>query len=714
MRDLKAGSIRIGPYRGAVDAAVDTPALRAQLARLPTILKGADVAVLGEGRNRNLRIMLGVDGGREQPVVVKAFGRENGLRDALARRWGSKAQRAWRAAQALRDAGIGTPAPIAWLERWDGRRLVESYFLAACVERGSSFAAELQALFRQEPECGKFMALLLCVAQAIRGMHDAGFVHYDLGNQNILLRRCGAERWGAVCFIDLNRGRTYAAVDLRRRARDLSRIALPSDLLRVFLAMYWGDAEPPPAKLLRWERHYRRRFALHSRSRCWRHPIRTLRRRRMGEPVPKPLHERDLWIWDERSGQALTVLDGRDRHRLYPRGRHGGAVLATARVLVPVWRRYRQLMAGAYQTPVAMQGRVGMAVEPCPDTWPREAALLAKLGAGLPVLVRFCHHQPQTRHAFLAEVVGALSAAGHPVTLALVQDRRAVNEPDAWARFAERVLTATAGWIEAVELGHAINRVKWGVWSMADYRRLLAPFATLAARYPHVAFMGPAVIDFEYTYVADALRNLPPNFRFAALSHHLYVDRRGAPENRQCGFGTLEKAALARALADVSGGCGNRLIVSEVNWPLLGTGVFSPVGAPYVYPGARFNDPSVSEADYADYMLRYLLIVLCSGLVERVFWWRLVARGFGLVDDRDPDAWRERPGYAALRDFLAEVGAARFVGRDGFGPSPKDAGYAYRFVREDGRALRVAYATGEPLQLPGTDVRLTGRPVYVE
>lgn len=74
-------------------------------------------------------------------------------------------------------------------------------------------------------------------------------------------------------------------------------------------------------------------------------------------------------------------------------------------------------------------------------------------------------------------------------------------------------------------------------------------------------------------------------------------------------------------------------------------------------------DPSVSEDDYADYMVRYLLIALCSGIVERVFWWRLAAYGYGLVDDSNEEQWRERPAYKMLKQFLAWVGDATFVKR---------------------------------------------------
>jgi hypothetical protein len=108
-------------------------------------------------------------------------------------------------------------------------------------------------------------------------------------------------------------------------------------------------------------------------------------------------------------------------------------------------------------------------------------------------------------------------------------------------------------------------------------------------------------------------------------------------------------------------GCDDRLVVSEVNWPLRNTGVYSPVTSPYESSGERFSDPSVSEDEYADYMIRYILIAICSGMVERVYWWRLVSRGFGLVDDTDPDNWRERPAYTALGHLLSSIGRHKFI-----------------------------------------------------
>ena len=182
--------------------------------------------------------------------------------------------------------------------------------------------------------------------------------------------------------------------------------------------------------------------------------------------------------------------------------------------------------------------------------------------------------------------------------------------------------------------GHAINRLGAG---FREYRQLLQPVHACSIQYPKPKSPAPPALILSPTSSARSWhpRRAAPH----ALSHHLR-NRRGAPENPQGPFDTVAKCALLRAYARAYGLTEDRILISEVNWPLLGTGVWSPVNSPYETRDPRQNDPSVSEADYAAFMARYLLLTLASGHVARVYWWRLVARGFGLIDDTDPAAWR--------------------------------------------------------------------------
>ncbi len=648
--------ISVGAYQGQLTPSLNQTALIEALAQLPARIAASQER---SSAGRNQMTILSLPMGKTQlKVAVKSFGPQSAWKDWMDHRRGSKAQRSWEAARALQAAGAGTPPPIAFLERWQESHLQESHFITEYQEGITSFRDELNRLYREDPICAKIMTLLERVADAVWALHEAGVIHFDLGNQNILLRRHGEQDWKDVQFIDLNRARVRPPLSLRERARDISRIDLPSDFLRVFKVMYFQEQNPPP-EFERWEDRYRQRFAWHTRTRAWRHPLR-MRRQKILDALQTPVpHGRDLWIWDDRSGQAISTLLKRERKQYMPLSN----VLHIAQSLpqaAPIRRAYKRLMAQTFKTELSLAGRIGMTLEPSPDTADKELRLLNELGP-VPVLLRFYHHQTKAQWEYGINLVRRLKQAGHAPSIALIQDRQAVLQPGRWQRFASTVLDALHSEIEWVEVGHAFNRVKWGLWAFEEYVQLLRPVAEIAAKHPGLKLMGPAGIDFEYHYLPALLSRLPQGFRFNALSHLLYVDRRGAPENRQGPFSLVEKCALARSIAETSHACEPRLVLSEVNWPLLGTGVYSPVNSPYETPGPRRNDPSVSEEEYGQFMIRYLALALCSGMVERVYWWRLVARGFGLVDDTDPAAWRLRPAYIMLKAFLAHLGDSTFI-----------------------------------------------------
>jgi hypothetical protein len=711
-----------GRLAGEIADAWRDPGTLALLAELAALLEALGARLVAGGRNRNVRIALARDG-RAIPVMVKAFGLQSRLRDWRDRRRGSKARRTYEAAAHLARHGAGTPAPIGYLERWEDGRLRESYYLAEYAEDAITMREALLELYAaRPPRAERFVALLECVAEGMRRMHAAGFVHNDLGAQNVLLRRDGAAGWRDFMVVDLNRGRLRGELTPRERGRDFSRLELPSDLLQMLVEMYWQGI--PPRAVLDAERRYRERYAWKVQLRRWRSALRARPAGPAERDYPAP---RDVWIWDTATAQPISALLRRDRVRLFPRSRGRRIVLEALRAAPAVWRAYRELRPQAYANPVALAGRVGVALEPTPQTLGAELELLAGLGK-VPALVRFYHHDAPADLRFRTALVRALQRAGHAVSIALVQDRGAVRAPRSWSAFAQAVLEGVADAVERVEFGHATNRVKWGVWGFEDLRALYSALPGLHARFPRLHFTGPAMIDFEYPVIFPALREWPREVPLAALSHHLYVDRRGAPENPQDGFGAPEKFTLGRAVARVAGS--ERFVVSEVNWPLRGAGARAPIHAPYFPPWREAHDVGVTEDEDADYVLRYLCLALGSGMVERVYWWRLAARGFGLVDEADPARLRPRPSYALLQRFLAVLGAASFVAaRFPERRGERHGRYRFEFQRADGERVVLTYAHGPALPFPADEActrledafgrpiappaHLAGRPVYL-
>jgi hypothetical protein len=92
---------------------------------------------------------------------------------------------------------------------------------------------------------------------------------------------------------------------------------------------------------------------------------------------------------------------------------------------------------------------------------------------------------------------------------------------------------------------------------------------------------------------------------------------------------------------------------------------------------------SVDEPTQADYLARYLLATLGTGLVERVYWWRLVARGYGLIAPERDGTLRRRPSFRALATLHRLLEGSTFRGPL---PSPEGA-YLYRFDGAIGRVV---------------------------
>ena len=598
-------------------------------------------------------------GGELVPLVIKPFNPKG----SLGARWdkvaGSPAMRSWNAALHLGRNSICTPQPFAVIEEATNGVPRRSWYISEELPAFKTLQEALVDLYHGNCDSILLIDLLQSIADNIRNMHASGLIHGDLGNQNIALLRDADGHIADVCFLDLSRAKFVPQPDLAVLAKDLCRIHLPSDLLRIFFEMYFGSEAPKD--FLRFERRYRNSFKIHTRSRRWRHPIRE-RRRSMHRDNPVYPDDHDIWIWDTRSQQAVSAFTSKDRKKMISAGQGIQVVRSTVKFLPRIWRQYKQYCRAAFEEPVSMKNRVGCAVTPDPARWELESKFLTGLGV-LPVLLRFYFHESKEQNDFIKKCVKELYDLGYSVSIALIQNRQAVRNPDRWSAFCREILRDTHSCIELAEIGHASNRVKWGCWTSSDYATLANVVPSMRSAYPGVKFTGPAGIDFEYQRVLGTLEAISNEVQFDALSHHLYVDRRGAPENEQAGFCTWKKCALAKAIAAVHPRVNDKLIISEVNWPLLDTGVYSPVGSPYLFPGQQVRGPSVDEGTYARYMIRYFLQTICSGMVDRVYWWNLAAHGFGLIDDKNPSDWRPRAGYSALKTWLGLMDKAVFTGR---------------------------------------------------
>ena len=266
------------------------------------------------------------------------------------------------------------------------------------------------------------------------------------------------------------------------------------------------------------------------------------------------------------------------------------------------------------------------------------------------------------------EFIGHFSR--YEILVVLLQERGFIEDKGKLEQALRRIFSALAGVVARYQIGNAVNRLKWGFVSQREYFVFFQTAWNLRNReFPDTELLGGAVIDFELQEHLGALYN---RFRFEydGYASLLYVDRRGAPENRQFGFDLIRKIELLRHLVDRSGNVRTlgraSLWITEVNWPLRETGPFSP----------SLDDCRVGEVEQVRYLVRYYLLALATGAVAACFWHQLVAPGYGLIDNRGGRV-RRRPAFqgfatlcrlfngAELVDFKTqdELGYYRFTAR---------------------------------------------------
>ncbi|MGI6099926.1 MAG: hypothetical protein GX174_12135 [Lentisphaerae bacterium] len=556
---------QIGPYRGQVFDAARYPQLAEALATLGTRLDEGPAELLQGGRHQTFRLDL-VCGGETLDVVVKRFGRQSALKDCWDAMHGSKAARTYRTAAFLTRHNVGTTYPLAVLERWQGRRLVESCFVSRYLADTTSFKDLLLAAFYEDATgVAPLDALLAQVAHAVRRMHDAGCRHRDLGNQNIML--CGvspsAPAGSDVAFLDLNRARCGRPLSGWGRAGDLSRITLPSGLLARFLDHYGKDATP---SWVRWLEGWRRStFALHTLTRFLRHPLRERRYRRLAGSRDAPQHavyprSRDYWIWDAAAGAPqMAVAPWEIRLRTpplrtaYRRVAHATAILRAAAACGA---------ATTEEDTPRLPGCEGVIAVGGTGADFRQTAPFVRELAPRQVLLRFYLHEDEAALQQRLDVAQAWAGEGYALAAGLVQSRAAVNAPERWAGFCERVVAALPPRIEWIEVGYAVDEVRWGIWCFDEYRRMMAPLAEVAGRHPHIVFAGPSVALAPCPALAGALRQWPADMRAGAIALRVPEDV-GAISDK----GIIRRLARASAVArGLSPHCaGDRIILSTRN-----------------------------------------------------------------------------------------------------------------------------------------------------
>ena len=416
--------------------------------------------------------------------------------------------------------------------------------------------------------------------------------------------------------------------------------------------------------------------------------------------------DKSIFRWDGYSDQPAT-LDRRAKRRL--RGRDIGSVV---RGLSSAFLLPRPVLGTMVRRepprPHANDDAIGLCVNlerPFEDKKILCGAELAEI-VGTLNLRRIAVRIPLSDIDNLQDHVDFIRQfPGYRILGVILQDRATIEDPTKLESSLEKIFAALSGIVDCYQIGNAVNRLKWGFVSVDEWLGFFKVAWDLRNRkFPHLRLLGGAIIDFDLLDHCRSLRNGCP-FTYDGYASLLYVDRRGAPENRQMGFDLEAKINVLRRLVQSSNKVDEAdagLWITEVNWPLEDTGRYAPA----------LDHCQVGEREQLHYLVRYYLLALATGSVSACYWHQLVAPGYGLIDNRG-GAVRKRlafHGFAMLCQLFNGARIERFSRQE-------ELGHFRLTARKDGMEVQALWCCGRevtiavPLGKQAIDI--VGRPMTV-
>ncbi len=231
------------------------------------------------------------------------------------------------------------------------------------------------------------------------------------------------------------------------------------------------------------------------------------------------------------------------------------------------------------------------------------------------------------------------------IVLNILQDREHIEDLKLLRLDLDKIFTKFDALINEYQIGNAINRLKWGFFSVSEYLSFYeVAYKLKQEKYPQLKLLGSSVIDFEYYYTVRSFFTFKP-IRYDITSSLLYVDRRGSPKKSQYLFFDLKnKINLLFALTKLSCKASSEIYITETNYPLSNTFPYAPTS----------ETECVSNETYTRHMEEYHEEALKTGKIKKVFWHQLIAPGYGLVDNRGEKVVK-LPQFYAYKKMLEKA-----------------------------------------------------------
>jgi len=242
-----------------------------------------------------------------------------------------------------------------------------------------------------------------------------------------------------------------------------------------------------------------------------------------------------------------------------------------------------------------------------------------------------------------------------------------------WETFLDTILSKYCKQIKLYEIGSTPNRQSWSGYTISDYVESVKIASGLAKKYD-VKTLGPNISDFAPYFLITILRILHnENIHFDMVTDNLFVDRAGQPEEYDkhivgekfknlFRLNLLKKSQVINNISKIYK-CENP-ICTYTYWTLDTEG--------------RKRRRYVTEGKYADYLVRYHLIVAASGLLRRVYWGQMAGYYKGIIKENvkfrcypptvyqklenlgDADEYETRIGFYAYKFLIQTISGSAF------------------------------------------------------
>lgn len=177
-------------------------------------------------------------------INVKSFKIPNKLNQFVYRYFRkSKARRSFEFATILLKKGIGTPAPVAFMENFKGLGLQKSFY--------ASLHHDYDLTFRELVEIKDFPDEELILRQFTRfcyKMHEAGIEFKDHSPGNTLIKKTSEDHY-EFYLVDLNRMNFHDSMNMELRMKNLSRLTPKKEMVQIMAEEYAGISGENPNKL---------------------------------------------------------------------------------------------------------------------------------------------------------------------------------------------------------------------------------------------------------------------------------------------------------------------------------------------------------------------------------------------------------------------------------------------------------------------------------